>query len=125
MYTIEQRREIAARIAEPSQISTYRRLLKTSGSPYAGLINTNEKKWAIQLVSALLTIYTESEILAATLNPQSAAISAAAPSKRNLTPPANAAVKKNALKFRSIREFPGTIWTILSSGLRTLFSRTR
>ena len=124
MYSIQERREIASRIAKPSEIPTYRRLLKVSGSPYAGLIDTNERKWAVLLVSALLETYSEQEIIQATQSPSEPVKTAKTAAPVSIPPvPATVAVKKNGLRSRNTPASTGTIWTILSSGLRTLSTR--
>lgn len=122
MYSIQQRREIAARIANPEYIPAYRRLLKLSGSPYASLIDTNEKKWAILLVSALLEDYTEEEIIRSIKSPSEAPKTAPAVIS---APAATVAVKKNVQKSRNTRASTGMTWTTLWSGLRTLSTRMR
>ena len=122
MYSIQQRRDISARIANPSNIPTYRRLLKASGNNYGGLINPDERKLAILLVSALLTTYSEEEIIAACQTPAKATETAKAGKSG---PSASEAVKKNVQKLKSIPASIGKTWTILSSGLQTLSSRMR
>lgn len=120
MYSIQKRREISARIADPAEIPQYRRLLKASGNAYAGIVNPDERKLAVLLVSALLTTYSEEEIIQACAKPAEGPKTAdtAAPSSS-----ATAAVKKNARKLKNIRESTGKTWTTLWSGLRTLSSR--
>ena len=121
MYSITQRREIASRIAEPSCIPIYRRLLKQSGSPYASIINTNERKLATLLVSALLADISEEDIIRACSG------SSEAPKKAStaaVSAYAIEAVKKNAQRLRNTLTSAGRTWTILWSALRTLYSRT-
>ena len=120
MYSIEQRREISSRIANTTHIPTYRRLLRQTGSPYAGTINTNERKLAILLVSALLTTLSEEEIIRACGSPSEPAKTASADQSAT---PATTAVKKNARNMKNIQESIGKTWTTLWSGLRTLSSR--
>ncbi len=120
MYSIDQRRAISKRIAKPSDIPVYRRLLQVAGNPYASTINADEKKLAVILVSALLTNMSEEEILTATSRPSAAKETATVTTS---APAAAPAVKKNARKSRNTRTSTGKIWTILSSGLRTLSTR--
>lgn len=122
MYSIEQRREIASRIAKTYHIPTYRRLLRQVGSPYAGTINANERKLAVLLVSALLTTLSEGEIVRACERPAEVTENAQA---ANAAFPATAAVKKNARKSRNTRTSTGKTLTILLSAPRTLSSRMR
>ena len=124
MNDIIKRREISARIADPADIPIYRKLLKAADSPYAGYIDTNKKKLAILLVSALLQIMTEEDILRAVKEPATGPKTAAAPEYAPTLGPAKAAVKKKpSRRPYSIRTSAGRIWTIPSSGLRTLSSR--
>lgn len=111
MYSIQQRRDISARIANPSNIPTYRRLLKASGNNYGGLINPDERKLAILLVSALLTTYSEEEIIAACQTPAKATETAKAGKSG---PSASEAVKKKRSK---IEEYPGIHWEDLDNPL--------
>ena len=124
----------AERIARKEHIDAYRRLLAQVGSPFATHIELNKDALAVLLVSALLEDFSEQDIIRAAEGPAEAktAATAAAPSTAGTATPAAAAEpareavkKKPGRRVNSIREFTGTIWTTLSSGLRTLSSRTR
>lgn len=117
MYSIEQRREIANRIANPSDIPAYRQLLQQTGNPFAGQILLNEKKLAVFLVSALLSSFTEEEIIQATKGAPAAKQTAFTSNSASI---ADAAVKKNALKSKNIRGFIGKILTTPWSGQQIL-----
>lgn len=133
MYNTTQRREISARIADPADIPQYRQLLKLAGNPFARYIDSDAKRLAVFLVSALLKVMSEEDILRAVQKPAAAPerATAAAPAKARATAAresaeqATVAVKKNARKSRNTRRSTGTIWTILSSALLTAYSRMR
>jgi hypothetical protein len=134
MHDFAQIQATAERIARKEHIGAYRRLLAQIGSPFANHIELNKDALAVLLVSALLEDFSEQDIIRATEGPTEARTGApAAPSAAaGTTAPAAAAElataavkKKPGRRLNSIREFTGTIWTTLSSGLRTLSSRTR
>ena len=62
MYTLKQRNELAAKLAVPENIETYRKMLAARRSPMASVIILDKRKLAFNLAYCLLEHYTIEEI---------------------------------------------------------------
>lgn len=116
-YNYLQKKAISRKIADITYIDRYRELLRAVKSPAAGRKMLDRQQLAVSLVYELLAYYTEAQIEELSVQYAPGAL-ANAPSSRP------SAVKKKLRNSSSIRISAGSIWTTISSGLRTVYSRT-
>lgn len=116
-YNYLQKKTISRKIADITYIDRYRQLLRAVKSPAAGRKMLDRQQLAVSLVYELLAYYTEAQIEELSVQYAPGAL-ANAPSSRP------SVVKKKLRNSSSIRISAGSIWTTISSGLRTVYSRT-
>jgi hypothetical protein len=119
MYTLKQRNELAAKLAVPENIETYRKMLAARRSPMASVVILDKRKLAFNLAYCLLEHYTIEEITDSVTS-----IPHRQPAIAEMAVNLVQTVKKKLQRLMNILISVGETLTIRMSALRILCIRT-